>query len=258
MNGKESNHKKRFNGNLSATAEEYLETLYWFFEYGNQHVKTNQLAEMMNVHPSTATSMLKKLKKQGLIEYRPYYGAHLTKKGQRLARNVVRKHRIAESFLSWLGIPWAKIHEEACKWEHVLSDELIEKLEQKIPLPSKTPYGAFIPSKDTDEIFKYEKQPMAFFHQGDTIEVVEILERAIARHFQKSRISLTEVYEELEKLNLIPGSRLVIIDTFQSTEIKIERWSHQYAVNMKVKDSKGNIVDIPYYFVSMVLAKKVE
>ena len=133
MNGKESNHKKRFNGNLSATAEEYLETLYWFFEYGNQHVKTNQLAEMMNVHPSTATSMLKKLKKQGLIEYRPYYGAHLTKKGQRLARNVVRKHRIAESFLSWLGIPWAKIHEEACKWEHVLSDELIEKLEQKIP-----------------------------------------------------------------------------------------------------------------------------
>lgn len=243
---------------LSAVAEEYLEALYWFFEHGNLQVKTNQLAEMMNIHPSTATSMLKKLKKRGLIFYQPYYGAKLTKKGEKVARSVVRKHRVAESFLYWLGVPWARIHEEACKWEHVLTDELIEKLEQKLSLPSKTPYGAIIPPKSGRKAVMTEKKPMALFEKGDTIEIVEILERAIARHFQKSTISLTEVYQSLEKLNLLPGSKLTILSMSKAQEVKAEMWAKQYSINMTVRDSQGTVLEIPYYLVSMILAKKVE
>ncbi len=62
---------------VTQAEEEYLETFFWFFEYGNKHVKTNQIAEMMNVDPGTVTSMFKKLSRKGYIKYKPYYGAEL-------------------------------------------------------------------------------------------------------------------------------------------------------------------------------------
>jgi len=116
---------------VSQAEEEYLETFFWFFEHGRKTVKTNQIADMMGVNPSTVTYMLKKLSHKGLIEYHRYYGASLTSSGEIIALSVVRKHRLAECFLSWLGIPWHRIHFEACKWEHILTDEIMEKIDQK-------------------------------------------------------------------------------------------------------------------------------
>ena len=155
---------------VTAAEEEYLETFFWFFEYGSKRVKTNQIAEMMNVDPGTVTSMLKKLSGKSLIDYKPYYGAELTSKGEEIARKVVRKHRISESFLEWLGVPWSKIHEEACKWEHVLTDEIAEMIEEKLN-PKKTPYGAPIPQKDRSQAISEAIQPLALFNPGETIEI---------------------------------------------------------------------------------------
>lgn len=242
--------------NVTAAEEEYLETFFWFFEYGNKHVKTNQIAELMNVDPGTVTSMFKKLSKKGLISYKPYYGAQLTPEGKNIARKVVRKHRLSESFLEWLGVPWHQIHEEACKWEHILTDEIAEMIERKIH-PVKTPYGALIPQDEQTLSKDTRSQPLALFVSGQRIEVVEIIERAIARHFPH-KATLQEVYVELEKKGLKPETKLKILSINEREDVAIEKWSLSYDIDMKLENEKGEVIEIPYYLVNMILAKEVK
>lgn len=242
--------------NISEAEEEYLETFFWFLEYGSRHVKTNQIAEMMNVDPSTVTSMFKKLSKKELIEYKPYYGAKLTAKGEKIARKVVRKHRLSESFLEWLGVPWSKIHEEACKWEHVLTDEISEMIEKKIQ-PSKTPYGSFIPQKDGSLSVIPESKPLALFEEGQSIEIVEIIERAIARHFPQEA-TLQEIYVELEKKGLKPEEQFLIKSTHVREDVHIEKWSLSFDLDMILKNTKEEVIEVPYYLVNMIFAKEIE
>ena len=241
---------------VTAAEEEYLETFFWFFEYGNKHVKTNQIAELMNVDPGTVTSMFKKLSKKGLIDYKPYYGAQLTPEGKNIARKVVRKHRLSESFLEWLGVPWHQIHEEACKWEHILTDEIAEMIERKIH-PVKTPYGAPIPQDEETQKNEIKSQPLALFMAGQKIEIVEIIERAIARHFPH-KATLLEIYVELENKGLKPETKLKILSVHKREDIAIEKWSLSYDIDMRVENEKGNIIEIPYYLVNMILAKEIE
>jgi len=241
---------------VTPAEEEYLETFFWFLEYGSRHVKTNQIAEMMNVDPSTVTSMLQKLSRKELVEYTPYYGAKLTAKGEKFARQVVRKHRLSESFLEWLGVPWSKIHEEACKWEHVLTEEIAEMLERKIQ-PIKTPYGAFIPQKDGSLSIIPESKPLALFEIGTKIEIVEILERAIARHFPQVA-SLQDIYSELENKGLKPENKMKILSTHTREDVIIEKWSLLYDLDMILENERGKKIEVPYYLVNMILAKEVE
>lgn len=241
---------------VTAAEEEYLETFFWFYEYGNRHVKTNQIAEMMNVDPGTVTSMLKKLAKKTLIDYKPYYGAKLTAKGEKVAVKVVRKHRLSESFLEWLGLPWSKIHEEACKWEHILTDEIAEMIEEKIK-PTKTPYGGLIPKKNGTIPIIPESKPLALYQTGQTIEITEIIERAIARHFPQEA-TLQEIYEELEEKDLKPEQQLEIILVKEREGVKIEKWSLLYDRDMALRNSKGKKIEVPYYLVNMIFAKETK
>ena len=241
---------------VTPAEEEYLETFFWFLEYGNRHVKTNQIAEMMNVDPGTVTSMLKKLSRKEFISYKPYYGAQLTAKGEKIAVQVVRKHRLSESFLEWLGLPWSKIHEEACKWEHILTDEIAEMIENKIK-PTKTPYGAPIPKKDGTTSIIPESKPLALFQSGQIIEITEIIERAIARHFPQET-SLQEIYVELEKKELKPDKRLEIVSITEREDVEIEKWSLLYDLDMKLKNEKGKEIEVPYYLVNMILAREIK
>ena len=235
--------------------EQYLETFFWFFEYGSKHVKTNQIAEMMNVDPGTVTSMLKKLSRKGFINYKPYYGAELTSKGEELARKVVRKHRLSESLLEWLGLPWADIHEEACKWEHILTCEIAEMIEQKLK-PKKTPYGATIPKKEGINSATTENKHLALFSSGKTIEIVEIIERAISRHFPHEA-TLQEIYVELEDKGLKPGTEWMIVSTKVSEDAIVEKWSLSYDLDMTLENQDGRKIRVPYYLVNMILAKEV-
>jgi len=240
---------------VTPAEEQYLETFFWFFEYGSKHVKTNQIAEMMNVDPGTVTSMLKKLSRKGLINYKPYYGAELTSKGEEIARKVVRKHRLSESLLEWLGLPWADIHEEACKWEHILTCEIAEMIEQKLK-PEKTPYGATIPKKEGINSATTENKHLALFSSGKTIEIVEIIERAISRHFPHGA-TLQEIYVELEDKGLKPGTKWTILSTKVSEHAIVEKWSLSYDLDMTLENQEGRKIKVPYYLVNMILAKEV-
>jgi DtxR family Mn-dependent transcriptional regulator len=107
----------------SESVEEYLEAIYKCNEKG-EPARTTELAEKLKIAPPSVTEMIKKLANEGFVEYEPYKGAILTGKGIALAQKIVRKHRLLECFLQdILGIKREKVHDEACKLEHSLSDE---------------------------------------------------------------------------------------------------------------------------------------
>ncbi|MGD2200099.1 MAG: metal-dependent transcriptional regulator [Candidatus Bathyarchaeota archaeon] len=123
----------------SESVEEYLEAIYAFNEEGKV-AKNTQLAKRLKVAPPSVTQMVKKLAEEGLVEYKPYKGVALTGKGMAMAQKVVRKHRLLERFLhDTLGMDKDKIHEEACRMEHSLSDEAALALCKALENPETCP-----------------------------------------------------------------------------------------------------------------------
>jgi len=125
--------------------EDYLTALLRLGE-GGAAVGTNALADRLGVAPASVTGMLKTLAREGLVDHRPYRGASLSGSGQTLALGVVRRHRLVETFLvSVLGLPPDRVHEEAHRLEHALSDEVVERLDHWLGRPELDPHGSPIP-----------------------------------------------------------------------------------------------------------------
>lgn len=108
--------------------EEYIEIIYEL-EKNNKIANTGKIASKLEIKPGSVTEFLQKLEKMGLIEYKPYYGVKLTSKGEKLAKNLERKHRIlAKFFFEVLGVDKKIAERDACEIEHHVSKETIEKL----------------------------------------------------------------------------------------------------------------------------------
>jgi DtxR family Mn-dependent transcriptional regulator len=109
---------------------------------------TGQLATLMGVVPGTATSMMKALADSGLVEYEPRQGVRLTPSGEQLAVHVLRRHRLVELFLvKVLGLDWSEVHNEADAWEHVISDQVLERMDAVLGHPAVDPHGDPIPTR---------------------------------------------------------------------------------------------------------------
>ena len=108
-----------------------------------------QLASALGVAPGTATTMVKALAESGLVEYEPYNGVRLSPAGSRLAALVLRRHRLIELFLvQVMGMRWDEVHDEAEQLEHVVSDRLIERIDEMLGNPRVDPHGDRIPSRE--------------------------------------------------------------------------------------------------------------
>ena len=130
------------------SVEDYLKTLYKLQDQADT-VTTDALATALRVKQSSATNMLKKLADMALIHYQPYQGAILTETGRKEALRVLRHHRLVEQFLvQILGLSWDEVHEEAEKWEHVLSPKIVKRIEALLDHPVTDPHGASIPGQD--------------------------------------------------------------------------------------------------------------
>jgi len=124
---------------ISHSVEEYIEAIY-FFNEKRELAKTTDLAKRLNVSPPSVTQMIKRLADEGLVEYQPYKGAALTGLGIALAQKVVRKHRLLERFFhDILGMAKEKVHNEACRMEHSLSDEAAIALCRTLDNPATCP-----------------------------------------------------------------------------------------------------------------------
>ncbi|MGN6531818.1 MAG: metal-dependent transcriptional regulator [Ginsengibacter sp.] len=134
---------------LSNTEENYLKALFHLTSEraDKSEAGTNQLAATLNVKPATANDMLKKLKEKKLISYVKYGKISLTAAGKKQAIEIIRKHRLWETFLyEKLEFSWDEIHEVAEQLEHIHSPKLIEKLEKFLNYPEIDPHGDAIPN----------------------------------------------------------------------------------------------------------------
>jgi DtxR family transcriptional regulator, Mn-dependent transcriptional regulator len=128
--------------------EDYLSVIYKSSD-GNGEIKANLIAEKLNVSGAAVTDMLRKLSKEGYVDYKRYKGIKLTQSGEDYARNMVRRHRIWEVFLHQIvGLPWDKVHSEAENLEHSSSDDLIDRLEEMLDYPEFDPHGDPIPDRN--------------------------------------------------------------------------------------------------------------
>jgi DtxR family Mn-dependent transcriptional regulator len=133
---------------LSKAVQDYLKAIYKLQELGGA-VTTSALAEEMEVTAASTTGMVKKLASLKLVKHSPYQGVILTKAGQKMALEVIRHHRLLELYLAEaLGYTWDKVHEEAERLEHVISEEFEEKIFEALGRPTRDPHGDPIPSKD--------------------------------------------------------------------------------------------------------------
>jgi DtxR family Mn-dependent transcriptional regulator len=130
--------------------EEYLEAIHELEEEGTQVIQA-RLAERLGHSPLTVSEMVRRLKKDGYVTVKKR-AILLTQRGRARAESVVRKHRLAERLLTdVIGMPWHKAHIEACRWEHVISDEVEARIVQLLDNPTTCPHGNPIPGADAPE-----------------------------------------------------------------------------------------------------------
>jgi DtxR family transcriptional regulator, Mn-dependent transcriptional regulator len=136
----------------SSTVENYLKAIYQgqsALPRDQRLVSMGQVATALGVTPGTATTMVKALSESGLAEYEPYSGVRLTAAGEKLAGLVLRRHRLVELFLvKVMGMSWAEVHDEAEQLEHVVSERLIERIDEMLGRPTHDPHGDPIPDPD--------------------------------------------------------------------------------------------------------------
>jgi DtxR family Mn-dependent transcriptional regulator len=136
----------------SSTVENYLKAIYQgqqALSGADRLVPMKQVASALSVAPGTATTMVKALAEAGLAEYEPYTGVRLTAAGEKLAGLVLRRHRLVELFLvQVMGMSWTEVHEEAEQLEHVVSERLIERMDEMLGHPTHDPHGDPIPNHE--------------------------------------------------------------------------------------------------------------
>ncbi len=136
----------------SSTVENYLKAIYLgcvSLPEGQRPLPMGHLAAALHIAPGTATTMVKTLAESGLVVYEPYTGVALSAAGEKLAAMVVRRHRLIELFLvRVLGFGWDEVHDEAEQLEHVVSERLIDRIDEMLGRPAADPHGDPIPDAE--------------------------------------------------------------------------------------------------------------
>jgi DtxR family transcriptional regulator, Mn-dependent transcriptional regulator len=179
--------------------EDYLKAIYQLSEAG-EPVSTSAIAERLGIAAGSVTGMLKRLSEAGLVEHTRYYGARLTDDGAENAVRTIRRHRIMERFLvDVLGYTWDRVHDEAERLEHVVTDEMIDRMAGVLGEPESDPHGAPIPA--AGEEFHERRYPsLADMQPGDAAVLRQVPDEDPA------------ALRYLAELDLKPGAALEVVE----------------------------------------------
>jgi len=182
--------------------EDYLSVIYKSAD-SNGEIKANQIAEKLNITGAAVTDMLRKLSKEGYVDYKRYKGIKLTKSGEDYARSMVRRHRIWEVFLHQIvGLPWDKVHNEAENLEHSSSDELIERMEEMLDYPEFDPHGDPIPDRNGKMPKSNLGIPLSAVEPGNIVRVNRVpdFDSSFLQYISKIGIELNKEITVLDAL----------------------------------------------------------
>ncbi len=181
---------------MSESVEMYLLTIYRLNLEG-ERAGIARLAKCLGVRAASSTEMIKKLAERGLVQ-KNGKGLMLTQAGEQLALGVIRKHRLAERLLTdCLKLPWDVAHEQSCRLEHILSDEVADALEAFLHHPATCPHGHPIPNRD-GTLHLCAATPLSECREGDRAVVDRVIEESM------------EVLRYLEEVGLHPGRELLV------------------------------------------------
>jgi DtxR family Mn-dependent transcriptional regulator len=185
---------------MNTLAEEnYLKSIY-HLSLNTGNVSTNQIAASLNTKAASVSDMLKKLADKALVNYAKYQGVTLTPTGEKIAVNIIRKHRLWEYFLvEKLNFKWDEVHEMAEEMEHISSRELIDRLDQFMDYPRHDPHGDPIPDRNGN------------FKLNDLIAVVEVKADTIGV-ISGVRDHSAAFLQYLEKQQLTIGKQITVTE----------------------------------------------
>lgn len=166
---------------LSKTEENYLKALLHLTVLSSRNgVGTNELAAHLNVKPATVSDMLKKLKEKLLVDYKKYGKISLTETGTRQGVDVIRKHRLWETFLyNKLGFSWDEVHEVAEQLEHIQSQKLVDCLDEFLGYPKFDPHGDAIPSRNGEITVTFSRL-LSEIEPGQQCKVVAVTDNSVS------------------------------------------------------------------------------
>ncbi len=199
---------------ISFTEENYLKAIYHLSQGGQKAVMTNELAEAMQTKAASVTDMVKKLSTKELIQYEKYYGVKITTVGKQRALQIIRKHRLWETFLvEKLGFAWDEVHAVAEQLEHIQSPRLINMLDEFLGFPKADPHGDPIP----DQQGRVKPQVLI------SLDLVEPGKRATITSVKDTD---AELLKYLEKIGAKPGKKIQVVGREaydKSIEVIIEK-----------------------------------
>ncbi len=182
---------------LPDRSQDYLKTIWDITELlDDQPAALGDIAEKMNQKTPTASEAIKKLAARGLVNHEKYAGVTLTEQGKTLAIDMVRRHRLLETWLvQTLGYTWDEVHEEAERLEHVISKDLESRIAAALGHPTRDPHGEPIPSADLT-MPADASTPLAALRpaQTATVQRVDAADPNLLRH--------------LESIGLVPGAEI--------------------------------------------------
>ena len=188
------------------TKENYLKAAY-FLHQKNIDISLTDLSEEMGVSKPTANNMVKKMLENDWVTYIKYKPLRLTKKGNKLAALIVRKHRLAEMFLSkMMGFGWEEVHDIAEEMEHLQSDRLFDRMNELLGFPTVDPHGSPIPDKHGKTVKRNYKK-LSEMQEGKKVRLCAL------------NNSSKELLLFLNKKNIRLGTEIVIqqIETFDKS-----------------------------------------
>ncbi|MEF8783294.1 MAG: metal-dependent transcriptional regulator [Haloarculaceae archaeon] len=184
---------------LSPQMEDYLKTIYELQCESDGLVSTSSIAETLDVTAPTATSMMESLEERGLVEREKYKGGKLTREGETVAIEVIRHHRLLETYLAErLGYDWTEVHDEADRLEHHISEEFERRVAQQLGEPDVDPHGDPIPNDALDPVDEMGGDSLGEHTEGDEVVVRRVRDRD------------PEELAYLSDVGITPGTHLVI------------------------------------------------
>ena len=183
----------------SESREEYLEAIFKLAEQSGG-ATVGRVADELGLAAPSVSQMVARLTSEGLIERDAAGRLVLTERGRREALRLVRRHRLSERFLTdYLALPWDQVHDEACKLEHVLSDEVEQRLALQLGNPQTCPHGRAIPSPD-GELAVDEARPLADLAAGQRSTISYVFDEQ------------PDLLRYLSSLGLLPQTAVAVED----------------------------------------------
>ncbi|MFB6310319.1 MAG: metal-dependent transcriptional regulator [Salinirussus sp.] len=186
---------------LSAKMEDYLKVIYELQREADGPVTTSAVADALDVTAPTATSAIETLAEGGFVDREKYRGATLTPQGETVALEIVRHHRLLETYLAeHLGYDWSEVHDEADRLEHHISEDFEARVAEALDDPEVDPHGDPIPRTSLEPVDEPVGQSLASQEPGDEFVVGQVRDRD------------PEELAYLEEIGVTPGTRLKLME----------------------------------------------